>query len=137
MLPLADAADPVVFGGKAVALGRAIRAGLPVPAGVALSVDTADSHNEWIKDIEETQKTVVGFPIVADADRCRPVEATQVRELADGTRFTRVTEIRLPNVRIVPSVGASAGQSGLVTAPLIRASPEVGNDAACTPWIAL
>ncbi|GGY74828.1 peroxiredoxin [Pseudoduganella plicata] len=36
---------------------------------IALSVDTADSHTEWIKDIEETQKTVVGFPIVADADR--------------------------------------------------------------------
>jgi thioredoxin-dependent peroxiredoxin len=36
---------------------------------IALSVDTADSHNEWIKDIEETQKTVVGFPIIADADR--------------------------------------------------------------------
>ena len=32
--------------------------------------------------------------------------STQVRELADGTRFTRVTEILLPNVRIVPSVGA-------------------------------
>jgi alkyl hydroperoxide reductase subunit AhpC len=36
---------------------------------IALSVDTADSHTAWIKDIEETQKTVVGFPIVADADR--------------------------------------------------------------------
>ena len=36
---------------------------------IALSVDTADSHTAWIRDIEETQKTVVGFPIVADADR--------------------------------------------------------------------
>ena len=36
---------------------------------IALSVDTADSHTAWIKDIEETQKTVVGFPIIADADR--------------------------------------------------------------------
>jgi alkyl hydroperoxide reductase subunit AhpC len=36
---------------------------------IALSVDSADSHVTWIKDIEDTQKTVVGFPIVADADR--------------------------------------------------------------------
>ena len=36
---------------------------------IALSVDPADAHKEWIKDIEETQQTVVGFPIIADADR--------------------------------------------------------------------
>lgn len=36
---------------------------------IALSVDGAQSHLDWIKDIEETQKTVVGFPIIADADR--------------------------------------------------------------------
>src|SRR4028119_337990 len=36
---------------------------------IALSVDSADSHVTWIKDIEDTQKTVVGFPIVADFDR--------------------------------------------------------------------
>ena len=36
---------------------------------IALSVDPADKHVEWIKDIEATQKTVVGFPIVADADK--------------------------------------------------------------------
>src|SRR5690606_8774069 len=36
---------------------------------IALSVDPADKHTSWIKDIEATQKTVVGFPIIADADR--------------------------------------------------------------------
>ncbi len=36
---------------------------------IALSVDPADAHKEWIKDIEETQQTVVGFPIIADADK--------------------------------------------------------------------
>lgn len=35
---------------------------------LALSVDPVESHKTWIKDIEETQKTVVGFPIIADAD---------------------------------------------------------------------
>jgi alkyl hydroperoxide reductase subunit AhpC len=36
---------------------------------IALSVDPADAHKMWIKDIEETQKTVVGFPIIADSDK--------------------------------------------------------------------
>ncbi len=36
---------------------------------IALSVDDAGSHRDWIKDIEATQKTVVGFPIIADKDR--------------------------------------------------------------------
>jgi alkyl hydroperoxide reductase subunit AhpC len=36
---------------------------------IALSVDPADAHQRWIKDIEETQNTVVGFPIIADADK--------------------------------------------------------------------
>ena len=35
----------------------------------ALSVDGLDSHHGWIKDINETQKTTVNFPIIADEDR--------------------------------------------------------------------
>jgi len=36
---------------------------------IALSVDPVDSHSKWIDDINRTQHTVVGFPIIADADR--------------------------------------------------------------------
>ncbi|MBU2951958.1 peroxiredoxin [Tamlana agarivorans] len=36
---------------------------------VALSVDGLDSHRSWIKDINETQETIVNFPIIADEDR--------------------------------------------------------------------
>jgi alkyl hydroperoxide reductase subunit AhpC len=43
---------------------------------LAVSVDPVDSHNEWIKDIEETQHVKMNFPIIADADR-------QVAELYD------------------------------------------------------
>ena len=38
-VPLEEAVDGRVFGGKAVALGAALREGLPVPGGVALSVE--------------------------------------------------------------------------------------------------
>jgi alkyl hydroperoxide reductase subunit AhpC len=33
---------------------------------IALSVDPIDSHRDWVKDINETQHTVVNFPIIAD-----------------------------------------------------------------------
>jgi len=36
---------------------------------MALSVDGAESHKEWIKDINETQHTNVNFPIIADEER--------------------------------------------------------------------
>jgi len=41
--PLADARDERTFGGKAVQLGAAIRAGLPVPDGVALAADLVEA----------------------------------------------------------------------------------------------
>jgi pyruvate,water dikinase len=43
ILPLAEITDPAMFGGKAVALARAARAGLPVPAGVGLSIETVEA----------------------------------------------------------------------------------------------
>lgn len=36
---------------------------------IALSVDGLESHKAWIKDINETQHTVVNFPIIADQDK--------------------------------------------------------------------
>jgi alkyl hydroperoxide reductase subunit AhpC len=36
---------------------------------LAISVDPVESHKGWIKDINETQKTTVNFPLLADADR--------------------------------------------------------------------
>ncbi len=36
---------------------------------IGLSVDPLGSHDEWSKDIEETQGTAVNFPLIADPDR--------------------------------------------------------------------
>ncbi|HSZ25018.1 MAG TPA: peroxiredoxin [Cytophagaceae bacterium] len=35
---------------------------------IAISVDNVESHNGWIKDINETQHTTVNFPIIADQE---------------------------------------------------------------------
>ncbi|PWR21128.1 peroxiredoxin [Zavarzinia aquatilis] len=36
---------------------------------LALSVDSVDSHRNWVGDIAETQGTAVNYPILADTDR--------------------------------------------------------------------
>ena len=36
---------------------------------IGLSVDDLESHNEWIKDINETQNTTMNFPMIADEDK--------------------------------------------------------------------
>ena len=36
---------------------------------VGLSVDPVGSHQEWAKDIEETQGQKLNFPVIADADK--------------------------------------------------------------------
>ncbi len=36
---------------------------------LAISVDPLDSHNGWVKDIEETQGVTMNFPIIADPDQ--------------------------------------------------------------------
>jgi alkyl hydroperoxide reductase subunit AhpC len=36
---------------------------------IGLSVDPMDSHQGWVKDIEETQNCQMNFPMIADPDR--------------------------------------------------------------------
>lgn len=36
---------------------------------LAVSVDPVESHKGWIEDINDTQKTTVNFPLLADQDR--------------------------------------------------------------------
>jgi len=36
---------------------------------IGISVDSLESHREWIKDINETQNTTVNYPLIADPDR--------------------------------------------------------------------
>src|SRR5438046_8907304 len=36
---------------------------------IAVSVDPLESHQGWIKDINETQSVTMNFPVIADATR--------------------------------------------------------------------
>jgi pyruvate,water dikinase len=81
MVPLADATDRMAFGGKAVALGTAARAGLPVPAGVALSVDAVDAVVRADPDV------VPALHRLCASGGPRAVRSSAVKEDSAGASF--------------------------------------------------
>lgn len=80
---------------------------------IALSVDPVDSHKKWIADIEETQRCVVGFPIIADADRKVSELYDMIHPNANATLTVRSLFIIDPNkkVRLIITYPASTGRN--------------------------
>ena len=82
IVPLRDATDVAVFGGKAVQLGAAIRAGLPVPPGYAISVDALSALTRDDDETRDRLDSVVlelGGPLAA--------RSSAVGEDAEGASF--------------------------------------------------
>jgi alkyl hydroperoxide reductase subunit AhpC len=61
---------------------------------IAVSVDPLGSHQEWIKDIEETQNVTMNFPLIADHDR-------KVAELYDMIHPNASTKTTVRTVFVV------------------------------------
>ena len=67
---------------------------------IALSVDPAESHKAWISDIEETQDTVVGCPIIADEDRKVATLYDMIHPNASTTATVRTLFVIDPNKKV-------------------------------------
>lgn len=80
---------------------------------IALSVDGVDSHNEWIKDINETQNTLVNFPIVADEDKKVADLYDMIHPNADNNLTVRSVFIVSPDktVKLILTYPASTGRN--------------------------
>jgi alkyl hydroperoxide reductase subunit AhpC len=80
---------------------------------IALSVDPVDSHHAWIADINETQQTVVNFPILADADRKVSELYDLIHPNASETLTVRSLFIIDPSkkVRLIITYPASTGRN--------------------------
>jgi alkyl hydroperoxide reductase subunit AhpC len=80
---------------------------------IALSVDPLESHAKWIEDINTTQKTVVGFPILADADRKVAELYDLIHPNASTTATVRSLFVIDPNkkVRLTITYPASTGRN--------------------------
>lgn len=80
---------------------------------VALSVDGIESHNGWIKDINETQRTTVNFPIIADEDKKVSDLYDMIHPNADNTLTVRSVFIIGPDkkVKLIIVYPASTGRN--------------------------
>ncbi len=80
---------------------------------MALSVDGAESHKEWIKDINETQATNVNFPIIADEDRKVSDLYDMIHPNADDTLTVRSVFIIGPDkkIKLTLTYPASTGRN--------------------------
>ena len=67
---------------------------------IALSVDNVESHEEWIKDINETQAANVGFPILADGDRKVSELYDMIHPNANATLTVRSLFVIDPNKKV-------------------------------------
>ena len=80
---------------------------------IALSVDPVDSHAKWIDDINRTQHTVVGFPIIADADRKVSTLYDLIHPNASTTATVRSVFVIDPakKIRLTLTYPASTGRN--------------------------
>ena len=67
---------------------------------IALSVDSIESHNSWIPDINETQQTSVNFPIIADEDRVISNLYDMIHPNADNSATVRSVFIIGPDKKV-------------------------------------
>jgi alkyl hydroperoxide reductase subunit AhpC len=80
---------------------------------LALSVDPVDKHLGWIGDINETQKTKVDFPIIADDDRKVSTMYEFIHPNASATATVRSLVVIGPDkvVKLIITYPASTGRN--------------------------
>ena len=80
---------------------------------IGLSVDPADSHKGWSKDIEETQGAALNFPLIADHDRKVSDLYGMIHPNANDTLTVRSVFVIDPakKVRLTLTYPASTGRN--------------------------
>lgn len=102
VVPLEDAREPALFGSKAVGLGEALRAGLPVPPGVALS-------GAVVEAVATGDETVIHEVRAAVARLAAPLAVRSSAADEDGAEASfagqHLTLLNVPSVeRLVPAL---------------------------------
>jgi thioredoxin-dependent peroxiredoxin len=80
---------------------------------LAVSVDPMDKHEGWIKDINETQKTTVNFPLIADPERNVATLYDMIHPNASATATVRSLFIIGPDklIKLIITYPASTGRN--------------------------
>lgn len=102
---------------------------------LALSVDGAASHLEWIKDINEVQQTTVNFPILADEDRKVSDLYDMIHPNADSTLTVRSVFIIAPDktVKLTLTYPASTGRNFFELLRVVDSLQLTANHKVATP----
>ncbi|MFT7232945.1 MAG: alkyl hydroperoxide reductase subunit AhpC [Cyclobacteriaceae bacterium] len=102
---------------------------------LAVSVDDLESHQGWIKDINETQNTVVNFPIIADPDKIVANLYDMIHPNASATATVRSVFFIGPDKKIKASITypASTGRNFAEILRVIDSLQLTANFSVATP----
>ena len=105
----------------------------------AISVDPLDSHAGWISDINETQKTTMNFPIIADPGRKVAALYDMIHPNADDTFTVRSVFVIGPDkkVKLTLTYPASTGRNFLEIIRVIDSLQLTAKHKVATPanWV--
>lgn len=102
---------------------------------LAVSVDPLDSHKNWISDINETQNTTVGYPIIADPEKNVASLYGMIHPNASETHTVRSVFIIGPDkkVKLTLTYPASTGRNFLELLRVLDSLQLTSNYSVSTP----
>ncbi len=101
----------------------------------AISVDSVESHNGWIKDINETQSTTVNFPIIGDPEAKVATLYDMIHPNASDKFTVRSVFIIGPDkkIKLIISYPASTGRNFVELLRVIDSLQLTANYGVATP----
>ena len=102
---------------------------------IAVSVDPLDSHHGWIKDINETQRCTMNYPIIADASREVAFAYDMIHPNADDKATVRSVFIIGPDkkIKLTLTYPASTGRNFAEILRVIDSLQLTSNHKVATP----
>lgn len=102
---------------------------------LAVSVDPMDKHDGWVKDINETQKATVNFPLIADPDRKVATLYDMIHPNASATATVRSLFIIGPDkaIKLIITYPASTGRNFVEVLRVIDSLQLTANYSVATP----
>jgi thioredoxin-dependent peroxiredoxin len=102
---------------------------------LAVSVDPLEKHEGWIKDINETQKANVNFPLIADPDRQVATLYDMIHPNASATATVRSLFIIGPDklVKLIITYPASTGRNFVEVLRVLDSLQLTANYSVATP----
>ncbi|HET7625235.1 MAG TPA: peroxiredoxin [Verrucomicrobiae bacterium] len=102
---------------------------------IAVSVDPLESHNGWIKDINQTQSVTMNYPIIADPKREVANAYGMIHPNADSTATVRSVFVIGPDkkIKLMLTYPASTGRNFAEILRVIDSLQLTANHKVATP----